>query len=451
MILSQKKIEEIAVAVTKDFNEFFFGSETKDIRRMARGTPIDQFAKEYLGLEVSFAHLSPDGSICGLTAYADTEYITEEMGVKRTIPLRKNQILMDTSFIQPGQVQKLCGKRRFTLAHECAHQILFQMESETAQSAYAKKYSARTVYSLRDLKTREDWNEWQAMRNGRTVIAQDEAMVIREIFSAYINGASLQSIAELLTERKIPYSERTDVWDKARIARIIGNAKYLGDGEYDPIIEEEQYEEAAAVRTARQRNTFEKNLEGIDLLRNRVRCAECGAPMRRRVSNRHRIRESWECTNADCGQRIRISDTHLLEKVTILMNRIIANSHLLIPRPKKRRELSAEAQQINREIDAELERDNPSDALVIAKTIEMAEQLYAESDTHLQIAASIARKRVRMMTPQEEFSPAYFSDIVAYLTLGSGGQVILHTKTDVEIGGDENECNQDTEKDHIGH
>lgn len=51
MILSQKKIEEIAVAVTKDFNEFFFGSETKDIRRMARGTPIDQFAKEYLGLK----------------------------------------------------------------------------------------------------------------------------------------------------------------------------------------------------------------------------------------------------------------------------------------------------------------------------------------------------------------------------------------------------------------
>ena len=74
------------------------------------------------------------------------------------------------------------------------------------------------------------------MRNGRTVIAQDEAAVIREIFSAYINGASFQSIAELLTERKIPYSERTDVWDKARIARIIGNAKYIGDGEYAPII-----------------------------------------------------------------------------------------------------------------------------------------------------------------------------------------------------------------------
>ena len=71
MILSHKEIEEIAAAVTKDFNEFFFGPDT-DGRRLPRGTPIDQFAREYLGLNVSFAYLSEDGSICGLTAYTDT-------------------------------------------------------------------------------------------------------------------------------------------------------------------------------------------------------------------------------------------------------------------------------------------------------------------------------------------------------------------------------------------
>ena len=79
MILSHKEIEEIAVAVTKDFNEFFFGPDT-DGARLPRGTPIDQFASEYLGLNVSFADLSADGSICGLTAYADTEYIIEKDG-----------------------------------------------------------------------------------------------------------------------------------------------------------------------------------------------------------------------------------------------------------------------------------------------------------------------------------------------------------------------------------
>ena len=170
MILSQKQIEEIAAAVTKDFNDFFFGSSAEDTRRMARGTPIDQFAKDYLGMKVSFARLSSDGNICGLTAYADTEYITEDGGIKRTIPLSKNQILLDVSFIQPGQVHKLCGKRRFTLAHECAHQILFQMESDAARSDCIKKYSARTAYSLRDLKTREDWNEWQANVLGAAIL-----------------------------------------------------------------------------------------------------------------------------------------------------------------------------------------------------------------------------------------------------------------------------------------
>ena len=39
MILSHKEIEEIAAAVTKDFNEFFFGPDT-DGRRLPRGTPI---------------------------------------------------------------------------------------------------------------------------------------------------------------------------------------------------------------------------------------------------------------------------------------------------------------------------------------------------------------------------------------------------------------------------
>ena len=55
MILSHKEIEEIAAAVTKDFNEFFFGPDT-DGRRLPRGTPIDQFAREYLGLNVDRLH-----------------------------------------------------------------------------------------------------------------------------------------------------------------------------------------------------------------------------------------------------------------------------------------------------------------------------------------------------------------------------------------------------------
>ena len=170
MILSHIQIEEIAAAVTKDFNEFFFGGRAAFETHYAQATPIDQLAGDYLGLRVSFARLSDDGSICGLTAYTDTEYAATCQGVTRLIPLKANEVLLDSSFMEPGQVRARCGKRRFTLAHECAHQILFQMESDEARQARRETYSPRTAYSLRDLKTREDWNEWQANALGAAIL-----------------------------------------------------------------------------------------------------------------------------------------------------------------------------------------------------------------------------------------------------------------------------------------
>ena len=113
------------------------------------------------------------------------------------------------------------------------------------------------------------------MRNGRTVISTEEAEIIREIFKAYLEGASLKAIAEELTGRQIPYTQKTTTWDKARIARIIDNAKYIGTEEYDPIIDEDMYEAAVSLKTARQRNTCEKENDAIDLLRDFVRCDNC--------------------------------------------------------------------------------------------------------------------------------------------------------------------------------
>ena len=169
MILSREQIEDIAGAVTKDFNEFFFQTEEQETR-FVRATPIEQFAHDYLGLEVSFANLSADGNICGLTAYADTEYLIEEGGELRAIPLKRNQVLLDRQFLQSDDVRHLRGKRRFTLAHECAHQILFQMESTEKQVSCRRAYSERRSYSLRDLKSREDWNEWQANALGASLL-----------------------------------------------------------------------------------------------------------------------------------------------------------------------------------------------------------------------------------------------------------------------------------------
>lgn len=187
MILSYGKIEEIAAAVTLDFDRFFFGAEAEQKQRFALPTPIDQLARDYLKLDVTFATLSSNGSIMGLTAYTDTAYEVEEKGQHYTLPLKRNQIVLDSSFMQPGKVRKLCGKRRFTLAHECAHQILFQMEEDETKTALRRKYAERKVHTPRTLKTHEDWNEWQANALGSAIL-MPQAEVDRAMW--YINRNS---------------------------------------------------------------------------------------------------------------------------------------------------------------------------------------------------------------------------------------------------------------------
>ncbi len=284
------------------------------------------------------------------------------------------------------------------------------------------------------------------VRNGRTVIDHTEADIIREIFDQYICGASLKNIAEMLTIRKVPYTERTDVWDKARIARIIDNAKYIGDGDYDAIIGEDIYENAVRMKSARSTLQVFAECEGIATIRNRVKCECCNSPMLRHHRKSDHIKESWVCTNDECGMRVKISDGQLIEKITILINRIIKNSDLMKPQAKQKYIESPAVKALQAEIDRELEKGHPSEDLVMDKIGEMASTMYAESDSHKQIVASIAKRRVAMMIYQETFNSEYFKDIVSYITLDKNVRVTIHTKTETEIKEGENDdgSSQDT-------
>ena len=263
------------------------------------------------------------------------------------------------------------------------------------------------------------------IRNGQTVIDQQEAETVRGIFTAYIHGASLKEIAEDLTAKNIPYTERSCVWDKARISRILENAKYTGDAEFDAIIEDAVYEEAVAAKSARRWNRAVTECEGIRQLRDHIRCGNCGAPMLRHINSKRAVRESWTCSNTACGLRVRISDGELLQKVTLLMNRIIENADLLLPHEIVRRTDSPAVQELQQQIANEMLREQP--------------------DAKTQIAAQIARKRAALMHPQDAFNSACFSSLIDAVSLSAGGSVILHTKTQTEIYESEDKPNGSTE------
>lgn len=205
MILSHKEIEEIAAAVTRDFNEFFFGPDT-DGRRLPRGTPIDQFAREYLGLNVSFAYLSEDGSICGLTAYTDTEYIVEDRSFQRKIPLHRNEVLMDRNFIEPSQIRKLFGNGGLHLPMS----VPIKSCSRWRQTKSGKLVGGNTPPDslfAPGAKTREDWNEWQANVLGAAILMPQREIDLAVAY--YARGRKLVS-----------YDGTYAYWDKVALDMI---------------------------------------------------------------------------------------------------------------------------------------------------------------------------------------------------------------------------------------
>ncbi len=162
MILTREDIENIADNVIDDF------VVTTGINTGA--TAIDQLATNYLGLRVTFEKLSNDGKFCGVTAYRDTLLQVKVDGYLRVICIKQNQIILDSDFMEVGKIKELCGKRRFTLAHEVAHQILFQMENDENKIRLDNEYSKREAHTVRQLKTVEDWNEWQANALGAALL-----------------------------------------------------------------------------------------------------------------------------------------------------------------------------------------------------------------------------------------------------------------------------------------
>lgn len=270
------------------------------------------------------------------------------------------------------------------------------------------------------------------VRNGKTVIDPGEAQYIRRIFKDYINGASLKEIAEQLTKDRVPFTVKSCEWGKARVARIIANAIYTGSEEYDPIIEQETFDLALECKRSRLHPTVSVYSHEIDIIRSHIKCERCGHSMMRTIGNNCRIREAWTCRNKDCRITVRIGDYDLIDRISIIMNRIIQNSNLMIPAPKKKQS-SAISAKLKEEIQNEMQNPSPSESLILELITKAASEEYKESNSQEAIAARLAKQRIQLMKVQESFNETFFNDIVKTVYLNQNGLIRIITKTDAEI------------------
>ena len=168
------------------------------------------------------------------------------------------------------------------------------------------------------------------VKDGNLVINEDEAEVVREIFSLYLTGEGIRSIADSLNSRGISTKRAGEVWqdgscvsgkwDPSVIGDILDSLTYTGDmilqktfkdrkfntcrneGEYPlfyaeehhpPIISHETYESVKAIRDKRRKHR-PKDCVVKHTFSNVLICGCCGATL-----NHHKNRcgnEFWICS-----------------------------------------------------------------------------------------------------------------------------------------------------------
>ena len=163
------------------------------------------------------------------------------------------------------------------------------------------------------------------VENGRTIIHTEEANIVKRVFSLYVEGKTLNSIASMLTEEKVVYFQDKVKWNKNTINRMIENEKYMGNDIYPMIISSSIFKQAKVVKE-RKSCKQETHTPEVELFKEISVCGKCGSRFKR--VNTWRTREKWMCSKG-CKCSVYIDDAILEDAVISNLNMVITNPDLL--------------------------------------------------------------------------------------------------------------------------
>ena len=157
------------------------------------------------------------------------------------------------------------------------------------------------------------------MQNGIITTNPAEVLAVLTIFSEYMAGNSLVSIA---VNMKVPYNE-DNIWNKNMVKRVLENEKYLDTDVYPQLISEEVFRKVNERKSAKATSLciIPDELRGI---RNLTVCKECGKRLFRTKA------ELWDCRNHECRPFLfKMTDEMLTGAILNILNTVIANPTLI--------------------------------------------------------------------------------------------------------------------------
>lgn len=184
-------------------------------------------------------------------------------------------------------------------------------------------------------------------QNGIMAVHPQESQIVQAVFMAYLSGEPLSKIAAHLTAKLVEYLPGCWHWDKARVKRILDNTKYIGNGEYPPIIKEKDFQMAHQKKESANTNRQPVD-EDIKLFKGLAHCHHCGGPMVRRMDSRFENPVTWKCPR--CDYFLPLPDEEFKQRVFLLQKKLVEKPLLAEKEEETIPVASMEARRLTNEI-----------------------------------------------------------------------------------------------------
>ncbi len=194
-------------------------------------------------------------------------------------------------------------------------------------------------------------------QDGELIVQTQEAEVVKQVFSIYLEGTYQWKIADILNADGVLYSQERPQWTMHRVGFLLKNSRYMGADSYPAIIDAGTFQTAQEIIQKRKK-TVPRTERPALRYQAILRCGECGGPLKRRFSGQKRNDTLYlQCES--CGVRPELKDSDFLSEVERQM--VV---HTPSEQPSAAYEPSGEAVRLTNAINRGLERPDQPEEIV---------------------------------------------------------------------------------------
>ena len=267
-------------------------------------------------------------------------------------------------------------------------------------------------------------------QNGIMAVHPQESQIVQAVFMAYLSGEPLSKIAAHLTAKLVEYLPGYWKWDKARVKRILDNAKYIGNGEYPPIIKEKDFQMAHQKKERTNTNRQPVD-EDIKLFKGLTHCHHCGAPMVRRMDSRMAHPVTWKCPR--CGYFLPLPDEDFKQRVFLLQKKLVEKPLMAEKEEETIPVASMEARRLTNEIFRKLDSGVFSEDELVNLALQCAAKNYEAISSARHITDRLTAALLHA-GPLSAFDRELFQRTVSEIHLTRKGEILLKLQNGVFVG-----------------